>query len=78
MKRRTSLWFKTAAAAGAILAAALLVDTVFTYRYSATRFARDQGMLQALEEVSSLEHRLRREGVDTRDGLRAGFKPNSR
>jgi len=46
-----------------------MVETVFTYRYSATRSARDEGMLQAVEEVSSLEHELLRERVDTADRL---------
>jgi serine phosphatase RsbU (regulator of sigma subunit) len=46
-----------------------MVETVFTYRYSATQSARDQGMLQAVEEVSSLEHELLRQRVDTTDRL---------
>ena len=70
MKRHASLWLKTAAAGGAVLAVLLIVETIFTYRYSAARFARDQGLLQAVEEASSLEHQLGRERVDTEDGLR--------
>lgn len=69
MKRLASLWFKTAAAVGAGIAVFLLVDTVFAYRYVTTRFARDQGLLQAVEEASSLEHELGREQVGTVDGL---------
>src|SRR5277367_820278 len=69
MKPRASGWFKAAVAGGAVLAVLLLVETIFTYRYATTRFARDQGLLQAVEEVSSLEHQLRRERVDTADGL---------
>jgi serine phosphatase RsbU (regulator of sigma subunit) len=63
------LWFKGAAAAGAGLAILLLGDSVFTYRYVSTRFAHDQALVQAVQEVSSLEHELRREGVGTVDGL---------
>lgn len=70
MKHQTSLWFKAAAVAGASLAVLLIVETVFTYRYSAARSARDEGLLQAVGEVSSFEHRLRREHIDTADGLR--------
>ena len=70
MKHRGSLWFKTAAAVGAGIAVFLLVDTVIAYRYVTTRFARDQGLLQAVEEAYSLEHELRREQVETVDGLR--------
>jgi hypothetical protein len=62
--------FKTTAAVGIGIAIFLFVDTVFAYRYVNTRFASDQGMLQAVREVSSLEHELRRERVDTIDGLR--------
>jgi hypothetical protein len=69
MKRHASLWFKAAAAAGAGIAILLIVDTVFAYRYVTARFARDQGLLQAVEEVSSLEHELRRKQVGTVDGL---------
>lgn len=69
MKRLTSLSFKTATAAGMGIAIFLFVDTVFTYRYVNTRFAHDQGLLRAVEEVSSLEHELRREKVDTVDSL---------
>lgn len=69
MKRHTSLWFKTAIAVGMGIAVFLFVDSVFAYRYVNTRFARDQGMLQAVEEVSSLEHELHREQVDTLDGV---------
>lgn len=53
-----------------MIAVFLLADTVFAYRYVTTRFARDQGLLQAVEEVSALEHALRREQVETADGLR--------
>src|SRR5690242_11886184 len=69
MSRQKSLWFKAAAASGAVLAVLLIVETIFTYRYSATRSARDQALLQAVEEASSLEHQLRRERVDTDDRL---------
>jgi serine phosphatase RsbU (regulator of sigma subunit) len=70
VRHRSSLWFKTATAVGAGIAVFLFVDTVLAYRYVNSRFARDQGMLQAVEEVSSLEHELRRQRVDTLDGLR--------
>jgi hypothetical protein len=69
VKRPKFLWFQIAASAGAGLAVLLLVETVFTYRYSATRSARDQGLLQAVEEVSSLEHELLRQQVDSTDRL---------
>jgi len=65
MKRRESVWFKALIAGGVILAVLLIVETVFTYRYSTTRFARDQALLQATENASSVEHQLRRERVDT-------------
>jgi hypothetical protein len=70
MNRQTSQWFKAAAASGMILAVLLIVETLFTYHYSATRFSRDQGLLQAVEEVSALEHQLRREQVGTENDLR--------
>lgn len=69
MKRHKSRWFQLAAAGGAALAILLLVETSLTYRYSTTRIARDQGFLQAVEDASSFEHRLRRERVDTADRL---------
>jgi sigma-B regulation protein RsbU (phosphoserine phosphatase) len=65
MKRPASFWFKTAAAIGAVMAVLLVVDTVFAYRYVRARFARDEGYLRAVEEVSSLEHEIRREHIDT-------------
>ena len=52
------------AAVGAGVAVLLLVETFLTYRYSTTRLARDEGMLRAVEELSSLEHRLQRDYVD--------------
>lgn len=70
MKHRGSLWFRTAAAVGVGIAVFLLVDTVIAYSYVTTRFARDQGLLQAVEEAYSLEHELRRERVETVDDLR--------
>jgi hypothetical protein len=69
VKPHASLWFKAAAVAGAGIAVLLLADTVFAYRYVTARFARDQGLLQAVEEVASLEHELRRQQVDGVDGL---------
>jgi hypothetical protein len=59
-----------AAYAGAGIAVFLLVDTVLVYRYVTARLAREQGLLQAVEDVSSLEHELRRKHIDTVDGLR--------
>ena len=61
--------FQIAAIAGAVLSILLLVETVFTYRYSVMRSASDQALLQAVEEVSSLEHELLREHVDSTDLL---------
>jgi hypothetical protein len=58
------LWFQIVAAVGAGVAVLLLVETFLTYRYSTTRLARDEGMLRAVEELSSLEHRLHRDHVD--------------
>jgi len=55
--------------AGAGLAVLLVLETFLTYRYSATRLARAEALFRAIEEVSALEHRLRREQADTRDGL---------
>jgi hypothetical protein len=69
MKRHTSLWFKAAAAIGAVIAVWLVVDTLFAYRYVRAKFARDEGLAQAVEEVSSLEHELRRQHIDSFDGL---------
>ena len=69
MKRQKFLWFQLAALAGAGLAVLLVLETLLTYRYSATRLARAEGLVQAVEEVSALEHRLSRERVDTRNGL---------
>ena len=69
MKQHKSRWFQLAAAGGAALAILLLVETILTYRYSTTRIARDQGLLQAAADASSLEHHLRRERVDTADRL---------
>ena len=65
MKRQKFLWFQIAAAVGAGLAVLLLLETLLTYRYSATRLARAEGLLQAVEEGSALEHQLRRDHVDT-------------
>jgi hypothetical protein len=70
VNRRAAFWFKTVAAAGVAIAVLLVGDTVFAYRYVGARFAHDQGLLQAVEEVSSLEHELRREHIDTIDGVR--------
>jgi len=36
--------------------------TGVTYRYSASRLAHGEGLLQAVEQTPSLEHELRREG----------------
>lgn len=70
MKRNTAIWIRVAAAGGIALAAVLLIETALTYRDSATRFARDQALLQGLEEVSSLEHQLSRASIETAAGLR--------
>jgi sigma-B regulation protein RsbU (phosphoserine phosphatase) len=69
VKQHKPRLFQIAAAAGAGLAVLLMVETVVAYRYSVTRIARDQGFLQAVENASSLEHRLRREQVNTADRL---------
>jgi hypothetical protein len=69
MKRHRSLRFKAAAAIGAMIAVWLVADTVSAYRYVRDRFARDEGLVQAVEEVSSLEHELRRQHIDSVDGL---------
>lgn len=69
MKRQKFRWYQIAAAVGAGLAVLLLLETLLTYRYSATRLARAEGLLQAVEEVSALEHQLRRDHVDTVDRL---------
>lgn len=69
VKLHTSLWFKTAAVAGAGIAVLLLGDAIFAYRYVTDRFARDQGLLQAVEELSSLEHELLREHAASVDEL---------
>lgn len=69
MKPQRFLWFQLAALAGAGLAVLLVFETLLTYRYSATRLARAEGLVQAVEEVSALEHQLSREQVDTRNGL---------
>lgn len=69
MRRQKFLWFQLAALAGAGLAVLLVLETLVTYRYSATRLARAEGLVQAVEGVSALEHRLSREQVDTRNGL---------
>ena len=37
-------------------------------RYVTTHFAREQGLLQAVEEVAALEHELRREQICTGRG----------
>ena len=63
-------WFKTAMAVAAGVAALLLVDNIFMYRYVTDRFVRYEGLQQAVAEVHSLESQLRRERVDTIDGLR--------
>ncbi|HZU27493.1 MAG TPA: PP2C family protein-serine/threonine phosphatase [Bryobacteraceae bacterium] len=70
MKRPKSLLFQLAAATGLGLAVLLMVETLLTYRYVSTRMARDQALLQAFEEASSLEHQLHREHIATSDGLR--------
>src|ERR1017187_791388 len=62
-------WFKTAMAVAAGVAALLLVDNVFMYRYVTDRFVRYEGLQQAVAEVHSLESQLRREHVDTLDNL---------
>lgn len=64
-KRQKFLWFQLAAIVGAGLALLLVLETFLTYRYSATRLARAEGAVRAIEEVSALEHRLDRERVDT-------------
>jgi hypothetical protein len=74
VKLDTSLWFKTAAVAGAGIALLLLGDAIFAYRYVTDRFARDQGLLQAVEELSSLEHELQREQASSGDELRRLLK----
>ena len=63
-------WFKTAMAVAAGVAALLLVDNVFMYRYVTDRFVRYEGLQQAVAEVHSIESQLRREHVDTLDNLR--------
>jgi len=65
LKRQKFLWFQFAAVVGAGLAVLLVVETFLTYRYSTARLARAEGLVQAAEEVSALEHRLGRERVDT-------------
>jgi serine phosphatase RsbU (regulator of sigma subunit) len=70
MKRPKSLLFQIAAATGAGLAVLLMIETLLTYRYVGTRMARDQALLQAHEEASSLEHQLQREQINTQEGLR--------
>ena len=60
MRRQKFLWFQLAALAGAGLAVLLVLETFLTYRYSATRLARAEALFRAIEEVSALEHRLRR------------------
>jgi len=65
MKRQKFLWFQIAAAVGTGLAVLLLLEAFLTYRYSVTRLARAEGLLRAVEEVSALEHQLRRDHVDT-------------
>jgi hypothetical protein len=69
VKRQKFRWYQIAAAVGAGLAVLLLLETLLTYRYSATRLARAEGLLRAAEEVSALEHQLRRDHVDTVDRL---------
>lgn len=66
MKRPKSLLFQAAGAIGAGLAVLLLIETLLTYCYVGTRMARDQALLQALEEASSLEHQLQRDQINTR------------
>lgn len=65
VRRQKFRWFQIAAAVGAGLAVLLLLEALLTYRYSATRLARAEGVLRAVEEVSALEHQLRRDHVDT-------------
>ena len=65
MKRQKFRWFQLAAVAGAGLAVLLVVETFLSYRYSTTRLALAEAAVQAVEEVSALEHRLSREHVDT-------------
>jgi len=69
VRRQKFLWFQLAALAGAGLAVLLVLETFLTYRYSATRLARAEALFRAIEEVTALEHRLRREQADTRNGL---------
>lgn len=63
-------WFKTAMAVAAGVAALLLVDNVFMYRYVTDRFVRYEGLQQAVAEIHSLESQLRRENVRTVETLR--------
>ena len=65
MKRQKFLWFQLAAVAGAGLAVLLVVETLLTYRYSATRLAHAEAIVQAVEDVSALEHRIGRERIDS-------------
>ena len=69
VKQYKPRWFQLAATAGVALAVLLLIETTLTYRYTTARIGRDQGLLQAAEDASSLEHWLRRERVDTADRL---------
>ena len=70
MNHHNFSWFKTAMAVAAGIAVLLLLDNFFAYRYVTDRVVRYEGLQQSVEEVHSLEYQLRREHVDTIDGLR--------
>lgn len=65
-----SRWFKSAAAAGFLLGAVLLVESSLTYRYVSQHLVRDHLSSQAGQHLSLLETRARRLNIETKEQFR--------
>ncbi len=70
MRRYRFKWFSAAAAAGFMLGAALLVESIVTYRYVTRHLVREHLSWQAGQHLSLLENRARRLNIETKERLR--------
>jgi len=70
MRRYRFKWFSVAAAAGFLLGAALLVESIVNYRYVTRHLVREHLSWQAGQHLSLLESRARRLNIETKEGLR--------
>lgn len=70
MRRYRFKWFSAAVAAGFLLGVALLVESIFTYRYVTRHLVREHLSWQAGQHLSLLENRARRLNIETKERLR--------